>query len=189
MSLEAKHGFSLRPMQVGAEVVGLAPGAEANPDVRRALNDAWMEFGLLLFRNIESDEHHVALSQCFGELELPLIAETRLDSNPYLTELGGDTRSVAYVYDDDIRVMRIPWHRDFGFTRDISRGSMLRLLVVPPHDGETLIADLAKAYDDLPTRMKEHLEALEYKATLRSDPLTQTRPGNYWTVVRAGDRG
>jgi taurine dioxygenase len=184
-----KNGFSVRPLPVGAEIVGLAVGSEADPEVRSALYGAWLQHGVLLFRDVDSIERHLAISRCFGELEIHPVPEFRFEHNPYLVELGGQKRAAAYVYDgSEVRAVRIPWHRDTAFTPDVCKGAMLRMLEAPTHDGETMFADTAMAYDDLPASVKVRLEGLEYKATLRTDPLGEPQPGAFWTTVRLANQ-
>jgi taurine dioxygenase len=176
---------SIIPMRVGARVADLAPGAENDPAVKRALYEAWLAHGFLVFSRIDSIERHLAISRCFGELELHPMPEVRSNLNPLLIDLGGAKRNPSYVYDDrDLRINRIPWHRDTAYTPDICKGAMLRMVEVPVHEGETLVADTAMAYDDLPEGMRRTLDGLEYKATLRLGPVKQTRPGAIWTRVR-----
>jgi taurine dioxygenase len=178
--------FAIRPLSVGAEVLGLAPGVEDDDDVKAGLYAAWLEYGILLFRNVDSIERHLAISRCFGELEIHPMPEVRYPGNPYFIEIGKDP--VRYVYDGRyVRVNRIPWHRDTAYTPDICKGAMLRMLEAPEHEGETLFADTAKAYDDLPADLKARLEGLEYKATLRTDHVAQSRPGALWKTVRRED--
>lgn len=177
--------FSIRRMPVGAEVIGLASGIEEDPGVRAALYDAWLKHGILLFRNIESIERHLALSKVFGDLEIHPFAPVRSELHPLLIEIGGKKRPSAYVFDGtDIRCSRNAWHRDTAYTPDICKGAMLRMVIVPARYGETMFADMAMAYDDLPADMKARLERLEYKATLRLSPIEQTRPGAFWKTVR-----
>ena len=171
----AEKSISIRSMPVGAEVIGLASGCEEDPGVRALLYDAWLKHGILLFRDIDSIERHLALSQCFGELEIHPFAPVRSDLHPLLIEIGGKKRPPAYVFDDaDIRCNRIAWHRDTAYTPDICKGAMLRMVQVPRQHGETMFADMAMAYDDLPADVKARLEGLEYKATLSLTPIDQT---------------
>jgi taurine dioxygenase len=177
--------FSIRPMPVGAEVVDLVPGSEQDPVARNRLYEAWLEHGILLFRDVDSIDRHLALSRCFGELELHPFAPVRSELNPLLIELGGKKRPPAYVFDDgEMRVNRIGWHRDTAYTPDICKGAMLRMVEVPAQHGETLFADTAMAYDALPAEVKARLEALEYRATLRMNPVDQTRTGAFWKTAR-----
>jgi alpha-ketoglutarate-dependent taurine dioxygenase len=181
----SQAGLSICPMPVGAEVVGLVAGTEANPAIRASLYDAWLQHGILLFRNIDSIERHLTLSRCFGELEIHPFAPVRSELNPMLIEIGGKKRPPAYVFDGhEIRCNRIAWHRDTAYTPDICKGAMLRMIEVPARHGETMFADMAMAYDDLPTDVKARLETLEYKATLSLTPIDQTGPGAFWKTVR-----
>lgn len=183
--------LSIRPMPVGAEVEGFAEGMERDAAVRDALYRAWLDHGVLLFRNVDSVEQHLAISSCFGELEIHPVPEVRSPENPYLIELGirmsGKGRQpTVYVFDDaDVRINRIAWHRDTAYSPDICKGAMLRMLEVPQEQGETLLADTAKAWDGLPADMKARLEELEFKATLRTAHLNLPgRPGTFWQKVR-----
>ncbi len=181
-----RRGLQIRPMPIGAEVGQLAEGDYADPEVQEALYQAWLEHGVLLFRDIASTEQHLSLSRCFGELEIHPVVEQRSDEHPLLIELGGQKRSHAYVFDErDVRINRIAWHRDTAYTPDICKGAMLRMVDVPGSEGETMVADTARAYDDLPLDMKQRLAGLEFKATLRLDPPEiQSQPGAFWKSAR-----
>jgi taurine dioxygenase len=181
----ADSGFSVRPMAVGAEITGLTPGMENDPEVAAALRAAWLEHGILLFRNVDSIDYHLSLSRVFGELELHPYPELRSDLHPLLIELGGTKRPPAYVYDEtELRVNRIPWHRDTAYTPDICRGAMLRMVAATELEGETLLADTAAAYDDLPEAVKQRIERLEYKATIRLGYTERTPAGALWKTMR-----
>ena len=176
-------------MPVGAEVTGFAPGLESDPAVRNALYDAWLQHGILLFRDVATIEQHLAISRCFGELEIHPVPEVRSATNPYLIELGGSLagggrQPTIYVFDGETRINRIAWHRDTAYTPDICKGAMLRMLEVPDQEGETLLADAAMAWDDLPEHLKARLNGLEYKATIRTAHMTTLgRPGVFWKSV------
>jgi len=179
-------------MAVGAEVKDFAPGMEADPEVQAALYNAWLKYGFLVFHNVDSIDRHIEISRCFGELEIHPVPEVRFEENPYLIELGapasgGRDSLPAYVFDDnDIRVNRIAWHRDTAYTPDICKGAMLRMLEVPEHEGETMLADTAMAWDDLSADLKSQLDTLEYKSTIRTDHLdTVGHPGIFWSTARA----
>lgn len=176
--------FEIKPMGVGAEVVGLAPGDEEDPAVRSELYDAWLEHGILLFRGVDSIPRHLSLSSVFGEAELHPLPQMRDPEEPLFMKLTDDN-GPAVVYDgDDLRRGRIAWHRDTAYTKGIAKGAMLRLRAVPPQYGETLFADTAKAYDDLPQDVKEQIEGLEYKASFLMQFREGTWPGALWKTQR-----
>jgi taurine dioxygenase len=184
--------LSIVAMPVGAEVAGFVQGMEADPEVKAALYAAWLDHGILLFRDVQSIEQHLAISRCFGELEIHPVPEVRSATNPYLIELGapltgGGRQPTVYVFDGETRINRIAWHRDTAYTPDICKGAMLRMLEVPEHEGETLLADTAMAWDDLPGDLQARLETLEFKATVRTAHLkTLGHPGVFWNDVRLG---
>jgi taurine dioxygenase len=150
---------------VGAEVSGLEGLEEFSSGTARALNEAWWRHGILLFRNVRTAQQHIALSRCFGELEVHPLKELRAPENPLFFPLGGD-RVMAQVYDDrDLLVNRIPWHRDTAFTTGMCMGAMLRMVEAPDTMGETLIGDTAAAYDALPDDIKQRIETLEYRGS------------------------
>jgi taurine dioxygenase len=177
-------------MAVGAEVCGLGAVSEIDAASREQLYGAWLTHGFLLFRGVETIEQHLAISRCFGELEVHPVPETHYQGNPHLVEIGtphteGRERPAAFVFDGDIRLNRLSWHRDTAFTPDICKGAMLRMLEAPAHHGETMLADTAMAWDDLPEELCAELERLEYKATIRTDPMnTLGRAGTFWSSAR-----
>jgi taurine dioxygenase len=180
--------LDVRPMAIGAEVEGWDGLDLADPQVRAALYGAWLDHGILLFHGVDSIDRHLALSRCFGELEIHPFPEAHAAENPLFIEIGGSKVEPAYLYDEtEVRVNRIPWHRDTAYTPGICKGAMLRMVEAPERGGETLFADTARAYDALSPAMKATLETLEYKATLRLGAIDQTRPGALWKTVRVAD--
>lgn len=185
-------GFTVNEMEVGAEIVGLAADDPLEEDTAAALYRAWLDHGFLLFRDVCSVDQHLALTRCFGDLEIHPVPEVRSKTNPYLIELGkpfegeGARMPTVFVFDGgDMRINRIAWHRDTAYAPDICKGAMLRMLEVPEHEGETMLADSAKAWDGLPADVQKRLETLEFKATLRTAHLRLTgRPGVFWNEVR-----
>lgn len=181
----ADDGFSIRPMAVGAEITGLTPGRENDPEVAAALRAAWLEHGILLFRDVDSIDRHLSLSRAFGELELHPYPELRSGLHPLLIELGGSKRPPAYVYDGtDLRVNRIPFHRDTAYTPELCKGAMLRMVIPTADEGETWFADTARAWDGLPDDLKKRLDGLETRQTLRIDYSGKTPAGALWKTMR-----
>jgi taurine dioxygenase len=170
-------------MTIGAEVVGLDPEAELTTETRQALYQAWLDYGILLFRDVETIERHLDLSRCFGDLERHPLENMRAKENDLFMRVGGD-ESPPYVYDGILKSGTIPWHRDTAYTPDIAKGAMLRLLEVPQAEGETLFADTARAYDDLPPALQARLESLEFRSTLRRTPMEQPVAAALWQSVR-----
>jgi taurine dioxygenase len=180
----------VQELPVGAELIGLEPGLALDAEVCTQLRQAWLHYGFLLFHDVDSVERHLELSEVFGELEMHPMVPTRSALHPLLVDVGGKNAVKAFVFDNDgiPRANRLGWHRDTVFTRDICQGSMLRMVDVTTVEGETMLADTAKAYDDLPPALKARLEGLEYRALLR-DPILGAGPGAFWKSARPATEG
>jgi taurine dioxygenase len=181
----ATPDFTIEPLDpVGAAVNGLGGLESFDVPTAKALKAAWFEHGILLFRGIATNEAHIALSRCFGELEIHPLPELRAPENPLFFPLGGE-RVAALVFDEqDVLVNRIPWHRDTAYTPTMCMGSMLRMVEVPEVEGETLLGDTAAAYDALPEAVKRRLEPLEFHATISNGAVEHTGVGAWWSTVR-----
>ena len=158
--------FEVKPTGsgVGAEIIGLDLSRPVSGATRRALYDTWLDAGILVFRGLgTSPERHVALSQCFGDLDVHPVESVRLEGHPEIIELttrGKDEPIVHYIDDEPI-VGRIPWHSDMIYTTSPCRGALLRMLERPERGGETGWIDTAAAYDALAPAMKQRIEGLE----------------------------
>jgi taurine dioxygenase len=176
--------LAIRPLDpVGAEVTGLDAG-DIGEECARELYAAWLEYGILLFRGVDTAERHLALSRCFGELEIHPKPELRAEENAFFFPLGRPP-IVARVYDErEVKVGRIPWHRDTAFVPDICKGAMLRVVEARTSEGETLLGDTAAAYDDLPADVKARIEGLEYKAEASRGMSDASDGGKWWKTAR-----
>jgi taurine dioxygenase len=158
--------FEVKPLdaEVGVEVIGLDLGQPVDEPTRQALYDTWLEFGILLFRGIgTTSERHLALSRCFGELEVHPVESIRLKDHPEIISLRstGDAEQIIHIFDGEAVAGRIPWHTDLIYTPTPCRGALLRMVHKPSSGGQTGWIDTAAAYDALPESLKEKIEGLE----------------------------
>jgi taurine dioxygenase len=171
-------------MSVGARVSGLDCSQPIPPEVEQDIYDAWLEYGFLVFTDeFRTVEEQMRLSRCFGELEQHPIPEIWVEGEPYLIQLGGDQRGLPLVYDGELKINALGWHRDTGYTVEVCKGGALRMIEVPERGGTTLIADTAMAYDDLSVPMKRRIENLECKVSLKLGMMNIIR-GKHWKTVR-----
>lgn len=166
--------FETRPLEggIGTEVIGLDLDREIDPVTVKALNEVWLEAAIVLFRGIgTSNERHVRLSECFGELEVHPVPSIRLEGHPRIIRLAqkGDSQQMTYVFDGEPIVGRIPFHTDLIYTTTPNRGAILRMVEKPEEGGETGWIDTAAAYDALDPEMKERIEGLEARFDFVSD--------------------
>jgi len=163
--------FEVLPLgNIGAEVVGLAPGADLSPATAQALYRAWLEHGVLLFRGFGTDtETHLRLSRVFGELEEHPVKSILVPGQEELILLGGEglQKGGAVVVDGEVRAGYFFFHQDTAYTPNICKGSMLRMVRKSDSGGETMWVDTQKAYAALPEPLKARIENLWTMQTYR----------------------
>lgn len=159
---------------IGAEVRGLDLSREISDAARDAMQEAWLDAGILLFRGIgDSPEKQLALSRAFGELEVHPIENIRVEGYPeliWLSNRKSDETAPVYHYDGVATVGRIPWHSDLVYTTTPNRGALLRMLEMPYSGGQTGWIDTAAAYDALPEATKQRIDRLEAHFRFIADP-------------------
>jgi alpha-ketoglutarate-dependent sulfate ester dioxygenase len=135
--------------RIGAEVTGVGPALELDADVVTALRTALNEHKALVFRGISiDDEGQQRFARYFGELTT---------AHPTVPAAAG-APNVLPVDSEDGRSNR--WHTDVTFVLNPPQASTLRSVVVPPYGGETLIANAAAAYRDLPAPLRDFADTL-----------------------------
>jgi taurine dioxygenase len=135
--------------RIGAEVTGVGPALELDADVVTALRAALNEHKALVFRGISiDDEGQQRFARYFGELTT---------AHPTVPAAAG-APNVLPVDSEDGRSNR--WHTDVTFVLNPPQASTLRSVVVPPYGGETLIANAAAAYRDLPAPLRDFADTL-----------------------------
>lgn len=146
------HLFGLRPLGrvIGAEIEGVDLGRSLTEPLRAELNRALLEWKVLFFRDQDvTAEQQRAFARHWGELETnPLLPTGESD------EVTRFSRSAAMPGFENI------WHTDVTFRPNPALGSVLRLVKVPPIGGDTMWADMAAAYDNLPADVRERITGL-----------------------------
>ena len=176
--------FDVKPLPggIGTEVLGLRLDGPVAADTAAALREVWLDTGIVLFRGIgTSPEALLALSRCFGELEIHPIERFRLPGYPELILLTNKDGPSGPVYDfDGERIHgRIPWHTDLAFTTTPNAGALLRMVQKTATGGETGWLDTARAYDELDETTKQRIDGLEavYHFSSDLDEMRFNRPG------------
>ncbi|PSK98335.1 taurine dioxygenase [Murinocardiopsis flavida] len=142
--------FEVRPLGplIGAEIHGVDLRDKISAELRAELNRALLEFKVVFFRDqaIDSDRQQ-EIGRMWGELE----------TNPFIEQ--GDDAFIARFAKGAMPVSyENVWHTDVTWREAPALGAILRLVEVPPMGGDTMWADMAAAYDNLPARIKERIE-------------------------------
>ncbi|MCO5993451.1 TauD/TfdA dioxygenase family protein [Actinoallomurus rhizosphaericola] len=153
--------------RIGAEVTGVGLDRLGGEEFRE-LNAALLEHKALVFRNTGlDDEGQIRFAARFGELTAAHPTVPSVDGSPNILPVDGE---------EGIRSNH--WHTDVTFVRTPPKVTTLRALVVPPYGGNTLIANAAAAYRDLPEQLREFADRLWAVHTNDYDyvlPRTNTR--------------
>ncbi|MFE6697556.1 TauD/TfdA dioxygenase family protein [Streptomyces sp. NPDC057718] len=141
--------FRLVPLGrvIGAEIHGVDLSRPLDAAVRAELDRALLEWKVLFFRGQHlTSQQQRAFAGLWGDLE----------TNPLLAT--GDDPEVARLDRTTVPTFENVWHTDVTFRERPALGAVLQLREVPPVGGDTLWADMAAAYDNLPDEVKERIE-------------------------------
>jgi len=145
--------FEVRPVTglIGAEIHGVDLGEPFGDDVAAELRRALREWKVVFFRDQElTPDRHLEIARIWGEPE----------SNPFFP--SGDKAGISRLAKDSQAIgMENIWHSDHSFLAEPARGSVLRAIEVPDATGDTMWADMAAAYDNLPADVKSRIDGLE----------------------------
>lgn len=130
--------------RIGAEIRGIRLGADVSPGTFDAIRAALLRYKVLFFRqqNHLDDTAQEAFGKRFGAPVAHPTVPAR-DGTEYLLELdsqhGGRANS---------------WHTDVTFDLAYPQVSVLRAVKVPAAGGDTVWANTAAAYQDLPEPLR-----------------------------------
>ena len=154
---------------LGAEVRGVDLSRDLDDATFAAVERAWNEHSVLLFRDQSIDEaRQLAFSRRFGDLEIHVLDQ-------YLHPEHPEILIVSNVMDGDRHVGIYDagryWHTDLSYMAVPSRGSLLYAIEIP-HDaageplGDTLFASTSAAYDALDAATRRRISGLKAEFSL-----------------------
>jgi taurine dioxygenase len=167
---ESPMSFDVAPLpgqdSFGAVVTGLEIDAIEDAAVRKALNDLWIDKGLIVFRGVEGIDAQVRLSAVFGQPVEHYLKDTLWKpAHPLLTDIEyDDTTNEGDLYEIDGKLVGawLPWHSDAAYAAEINHGGILRPVALPAGDGgRTGFIDQIAAYAALPEPLKARIEHLD----------------------------
>jgi taurine dioxygenase len=167
----------------GLEVSGINLDMPLDADIRKALQDAFILAGILVFRRAATGpEAHLTLSRCFGELQRHPVRENWAEGYPELVDISyrpslhGDSTVALYEVEGKRRGGWLPWHSDLRYMSKINRGGILRSITAPREGGRTGFIDQIAAYATLPEALRQRIDTLRVVYQLRPD-FTQEKFG------------
>lgn len=152
LEAEPFRHLGVRPLAptIGAEVTGVDLAEPLAADVFAEVHRCLLEWKVVFFRDQRmSAERHLEFARSWGELE----------QHPFIER--GDTDEVArFEKSDRIGGYENVWHADVTWRECPAMAAILRAVEVPEVGGDTLFADMAAAYDNLPEAIRDRIDDL-----------------------------
>jgi taurine dioxygenase len=136
--------------RVGAEISGVDLSHELDDSTFDQVNKALLRHKALIFRGQHLDDTaQLRFASRFGPLTT---------AHPTVPSVEGQPHILPVDADEGIRANN--WHTDVTFVLTPPKVSTLRAVVIPPYGGNTLIANAAAAYRDLPEPLRAFADTL-----------------------------
>lgn len=150
ISTDVKLDIEKVTARIGAKVSGVDLTRELAPATVTAIRAALNEHKALVF-DAEglNDEGQQRFARHFGDLTTAHPTVPALDGAPNVLRVDSEHGGRANH-----------WHTDVTFVVSPPQASTLRSIVIPPYGGETLIANSAAAYRDLPEQLRTFADSL-----------------------------
>ncbi len=140
----------------GAEVLGLDLGLPLAAEDFRRIHRAHLDHHVLVFREQRiTPAQQIAFSRRFGELQIHVLKQFLLPGHPEILIVSNIVENGQPVGLGDAGKF---WHSDLSYKELPSLGSMLHAQELPEEGGDTLFADMHKAWDSLPEALRKAIE-------------------------------
>lgn len=152
---------------LGAEVLGVDTSAPPALDTVNAVNALWYEHHVIAFRGERLEPQDItAFAGAFGPLDDH--ASTPFYRHQDFPELLQVTNREIGGKPSETRNTGRNWHSDYAYTDHPAAASMLYCDTRPPVGGDTMFANMVRAYDTLSPKMREIVDGLDavYDITL-----------------------
>jgi alpha-ketoglutarate-dependent taurine dioxygenase len=132
--------------RLGAEIRGLSLTDDLPDALVAEVRAALLEHKVLFFREQDLDDAgQVAFARRLGALTTAHPTVPGADEQAEVLPIAGQANQ---------------WHTDVTFVDRPPFASVLRAVVIPPYGGDTVWADTAAAYDDLPAELRTLADSL-----------------------------
>jgi alpha-ketoglutarate-dependent taurine dioxygenase len=144
---------------LGAEIRGLDITRALPDSTVQALEAAWIEHQILLFRGLDlSPEDQASFSARLGTLTVHTQSDYALPNHPEIFVVSSN------LDDNGNPIGATParmWHTDGQYAATPPAGTFLFGVDVPEEEGDTLFASMIAAYETLDANMKSRLNGLQ----------------------------
>ncbi|MBV6306698.1 TauD/TfdA family dioxygenase [Candidimonas humi] len=151
----AARNFTVRPFPegFGAEILGLDLGRELDPAEFTRVRRAHLDHHVLVFRGQRiTPQQHIDFSRRFGNLMVHVLHQFHLPGHPEILTVSNILDEGRPIGLGDAGKY---WHSDISYKKIPSLGSLLHAQELPAQGGDTLFADMHRAWDTLPVRLRK----------------------------------
>lgn len=135
--------------RIGAEVTGIDLSGDLDDDAVAAIRAAVNEHKALVFLDVNLDDAgQQRFASHFGQLTTAHPTIAAVDDAPNVLPVDSERGKSNH------------WHTDVTFVLNPPQLTTLRSIVIPPYGGETLIANSAAAYRNLPGPLQRLADTL-----------------------------
>lgn len=135
--------------RIGAEIIGVDVTQPLDEETVSFVQAALAEHKALVFKAAPlDDEAQQRFAAHFGELTIAHPTVASVEGSPQVLPVDSERGSANH------------WHTDVTFVHAPPKVSTLSSKIVPPHGGETLIANTGAAYRDLPEPLRRLADGL-----------------------------
>ena len=126
----------------------------------------WLEYLVIVFPNQNiSDEDHIKFGKRFGNLEVHPSLSHRSSKNPEIYRVSNVDENGDIIPNKETSWQYLKqswlWHTDSSFRKIPSNGSILHGISTTNEGGNTLFANMYKAYEDLDQSLKDKIKNLK----------------------------
>lgn len=153
-----RQSFEIRPLagHVGAEIIGLDLRLPLNDQDFASIHRAHLDHHVVVFRDQRiSPQQQIDFSRRFGVLQIHVLKQFLLAGHPEILIVSNIVENDQPVGLGDAGKY---WHSDLSYKELPSLGSMLHAQELPSEGGDTLFADMHRAWDTLPSALREAVE-------------------------------
>jgi taurine dioxygenase len=160
--LQDASTIEMKPLSpaLGAEIRGIDVSKPLSAETFEAIRNYWYEYGVVCIKGQKLDEmEQVKFGQYFGELATTQGEYAISKSHPsimYVTNEKEDGKYVGALPDGEMY-----FHSDMCYVERPSMATMLYAMEIPSVGGNTLFANMYKAYETLPEETKQRLAGLK----------------------------
>lgn len=154
-------GPLVRPFDapLGAEVLGFTADGSVDDETFARLHRAHLDHHVLVFRDQRiTPAQQVAFSRRFGPLQIHVLRNFALADHPEVLVVSNVVVDGKPVGLGDAGHY---WHSDLSYKEKPSLGSMLHAQDLPSEGGDTLFANMHRAWDTLPVALKATVASLK----------------------------